>query len=403
MQNTHKEISTVLALQQRTLRAAYTASALAVLAAVISFFLLDAGNMVPFILGGFGILSLVIISFYKNNPDRDVWRYSLPWLGVCAIFALAIFTGGIASPALVLLTVAVIAAYLQSDTQGNLHLIVGLAGIGVLLLPWVRETLVQNQISGSMAAYFSALCIAMAVILLGVLGKEIIDHTNELQEVRKSIAQELQEKETLIKEVHHRVKNNLQTVSSLLSLQSRSIADKKIQNLIKSSQNRVISMAMVHEMLYMRDDITKIEYKTYINELINYLIKSVKGTESKVKVVVDVPEMELGIDTAIPLGLLINETMTNALKYGIKNDEEGEIRIALKQEADQSYILTMGDNGIGFSESVTFETSKSLGLKLIHNLAKQLKGTIVRDTSQKGTNYILKFREIGHDEFNSVA
>jgi two-component sensor histidine kinase len=282
-------------------------------------------------------------------------------------------------------------------------LIVGLAGIGVLLLPWVRETLVQNQISGSMAAYFSALCIAMAVILLGVLGKEIIDHTNELQEVRKSIAQELQEKETLIKEVHHRVKNNLQTVSSLLSLQSRSIADKKIQNLIKSSQNRVISMAMVHEMLYMRDDITKIEYKTYINELINYLIKSVKGTESKVKVVVDVPEMELGIDTAIPLGLLINETMTNALKYGIKNDEEGEIRIALKQEADQSYILTMGDNGIGFSESVTFETSKSLGLKLIHNLAKQLKGTIVRDTSQKGTNYILKFREIGHDEFNSVA
>ncbi|MDH3796678.1 MAG: sensor histidine kinase, partial [Flavobacteriaceae bacterium] len=179
--------------------------------------------------------------------------------------------------------------------------------------------------------------------------------------------------------------------------------DKKIQNLIKSSQNRVISMAMVHEMLYMRDDINKIEYKTYINELINYLIKSVKGSESKVKVVVDVPEMELGIDTAIPLGLLINETMTNALKYGIKNDDEGEIRIALKQEADQSYILTMGDNGVGFSDNVTFETSKSLGLKLIHNLAKQLKGTIVRDTSQKGTNYILKFREIGHDEFDSVA
>lgn len=403
MQDTSKDIPTVLALTQRTLRAAYTASALAVLAAVISFFLLGAGNMVPFILGGFGILSLIIISFYKNNPNRDVWRFSLPWLGVASIFALAIFTGGIGSPALVLLTVAVIAAYLQSDTQGNLHLIVGLAGIGALLLPWVRENLVQNQVSGSMTMYFSALCIAMAVILLGILGKEIIDHTKELQAVRKSIAQELQEKETLIKEVHHRVKNNLQTVSSLLSLQSRTIADKKIQNLIKSSQNRVISMAMVHEMLYMRDDITKIEYKTYINELINYLIKSVKGAESKVKVIVDVPEMELGIDTAIPLGLLINETMTNALKYGIKNDDEGEIRIAMKQEADQSYILTMGDNGIGFSEKVTFETSKSLGLKLIHNLAKQLKGTITRDTTRKGTNYILKFREIGHDEFNSVA
>ncbi|MBT8236638.1 MAG: sensor histidine kinase [Bacteroidia bacterium] len=403
MQDTSKDIPTVLALQQRTLRAAYTASGLAVIAAAISFFLLDAGNMVPFILGGFGILSLVIISIYKNNPERDIWRFSLPWLGVCAIFTLAIFTGGIGSPALVLLTVAVIAAYLQSDTQGNLHLVFGLAGIGALLLPWVRETLVQNQVSGSMGAYFSALCVAMAVILLGVLGKEIIDHTKELQAVRQSIAEELQEKETLIKEIHHRVKNNLQTVSSLLSLQSRSIADKKIQNLIKSSQNRVISMAMVHEMLYMRDDITKIEYKTYINELINYLIKSVKGSDSNVKVLVDVPEMELGIDTAIPLGLLINETMTNALKYGIKNDEKGQIHIAMRQEADQSYILTMGDNGIGFSEKVTFETSKSLGLKLIHNLAKQLKGTITRDTTRKGTNYILKFREIGHDEFNSVA
>ncbi|NND15461.1 MAG: sensor histidine kinase [Eudoraea sp.] len=403
MQDTYKEIPEVLALQQRTLRAAYTASGLAVVAAVISFFLLDAGNVVPFILGGFGILSLGIISLYKNNPKGIVWRFSLPWLGVCAIFALAIFTGGIASPALVLLAVAVIAAYLQSDTQGNLILIAGLAGIGALLLPWVRETIVQYQVPDSMEAYFSALCIAMAVILLGVLGKEIIDHTKELQAVRKSIAQELQEKETLIKEVHHRVKNNLQTVSSLLSLQSRSIADKKIQSLIKSSQNRVISMAMVHEMLYMRDDITKIEYKTYINELINYLIKSVKGAESKVRVIVDVPEMELGIDTAIPLGLLINETMTNALKYGIKNDDEGEIRIALKQEPDESYILTMGDSGPGFSDQVTFQTSKSLGLKLIHNLAKQLKGTITRDSSQKGTNYILKFREIGHDEFNSVA
>ena len=391
------------ALQQRTLRAAYMASGLAFLSAALAYFWLNTGSGIPIVFVIFGVLALICTLIYRNNPEAHFWRRSLPFLGLLTVFALSILSGGITSPALVLLAVVVIAGYLQSNALGNFYLIASLAGTLLLLLPSVSGSIVQQSIPEVSGPYFSALCIGTAVVLLGVLGKEIIDHTRELQEVRRNIAQELQEKETLIKEVHHRVKNNLQTVSSLLSLQARSIADKRIQSLIKSSQNRVISMAMVHEMLYMRDDITKIEYKTYINELINYLIKSVKGTESKVKVVIDVPEMELGIDTAIPLGLLINETMTNALKYGIQNDDEGEIHIALRQEPDQSYILHMGDNGIGFSEKITFETSKSLGLKLIHNLARQLKGSITRDSSQKGTNYILRFKEIGHDEFNSVA
>lgn len=402
MHDTGKELPAG-ALQQRTLRAAYMASGLAFFSAVLAYFWLNTGNGIPIVFGVFGILTLLCTLIYKNNPEAHFWRRSLPFLGLLTVFSLSLLSGGITSPALVLLAVVVIAGYLQSNALGNFYLIASLAGILLLLLPTVANSLVIQSVPGGSNPFFSALCVGMSVVLLGVLGKEIIDHTRELQEVRHNIAQELQEKETLIKEVHHRVKNNLQTVSSLLSLQARSIADKRIQSLIKSSQNRVISMAMVHEMLYMRDDITKIEYKTYINELINYLIKSVKGAESKVKVVIDVPEMELGIDTAIPLGLLINETMTNALKYGIKNDEEGEIHIALRQEADQSYTLHMGDNGIGFSEKVTFETSKSLGLKLIHNLARQLKGSITRDSSQKGTNYILRFKEIGHDEFNSVA
>ena len=402
MQETGKD-TPVNAFQQRTLRAAYVASGLAFLAALLAYFWLKTGFFIPLIFSAFGILALICTFIYKSNPESHFWRRVLPLLGLLTIFGLSIFTGGITSPALVLLAVVVIAGYLQSNTLGNVYLIASLAGTVLLLFPIWTSSFVQDTIPEASEPYFSALCIGITVVMLGVLGKEIIDHTRQLQEVKRNIAKELEEKETLIKEVHHRVKNNLQTVSSLLSLQSRSIADQKIQSLIKSSQNRVISMAMVHEMLYMREDITKIEYRTYINELINYLIKSVKGADSKVKVVIDVPEMELGIDTAIPLGILINETMTNALKYGIKNDDEGEIHIALRQEPDHTYVLMMGDNGIGFSETVTFETSKTLGLKLIHNLARQLKGSIIRDTSKKGTNYILRFKEIGHDEFNSVA
>lgn len=222
--------------------------------------------------------------------------------------------------------------------------------------------------------------------------------TNQKMEIEKRI----KEKETLLKEIHHRVKNNLQTVSSLLSLQSRNIEDVGMKNIIKSSQNRVISMAMVHEMLYMRDDLTKIEYRSYVQELSEYLVRSLKGSENKVKLSIDIPDIKLGIDTAIPLGLLINETITNALKYGITDENEGEISIVMKQEENNDYILKIGDNGVGFPDTIDHKTTKSLGLKLIHNLTRQLKGTIIKDISKKGTNYIVTFQEVAK-QLHSVA
>ena len=212
----------------------------------------------------------------------------------------------------------------------------------------------------------------------------------------------LKEKETLLKEVHHRVKNNLQTVSSLLSLQSRAVADPKIEGIIKSSQHRVVSMSMVHEMLYKRDDYTsKIELKPYVAELCEYLIRSVKGNENNVSTNLDIGDYRLSIDTVIPLGLIINETITNALKYGIPGTSEGEIKIHLSKKGTNSYEMYLGDNGIGFPEDITPKTTKSLGLKLIHNLARQLKGTIARDHDAKGTYYQINFEEVV-EEFNSV-
>ncbi len=216
------------------------------------------------------------------------------------------------------------------------------------------------------------------------------------------LEKKLGEKEMLLKEVHHRVKNNLQTVSSLLSLQSRAIEDAKISSIIKSSQNRVVSMAIVHEMLYKRDDYSsKIELKPYVEELMEYLIRSLKGNDHQISTLLDIGDFKLSIDTVIPLGLIINETVTNALKYGIPGTTEGEIQINLSKKGANSYEIYLGDNGIGFPEDVDPKTSKSLGLKLIHNLARQLKGTIARDTNTKGTYYQINFEEV-IDDFNSV-
>jgi len=254
------------------------------------------------------------------------------------------------------------------------------------------------------ARYFHAVII-IVVILLAFLflftGLHLRKH-HSVKKVNSNLEAKLQEKETLLKEVHHRVKNNLQTVSSLLSLQSRAVADAKIEGIIKSSQHRVVSMSMVHEMLYKRDDYTsKIELGPYVSELCEYLIRSVKGNESNIETDLDIGDYKLSVDTVIPLGLIINETVTNALKYGIPDENKGTIKIHLNKKGANTYEMYLGDNGIGFPEDVSPQTTNSLGLKLIHNLARQLRGSIVRDHQAKGTYYQINFEEVV-EEFNSV-
>ena len=258
-----------------------------------------------------------------------------------------------------------------------------------------------------LSPYFAIVlgAIGLSVLIVALVHRLYVNSKKAkiLKKAKARLEESIHEKDTLLKEVHHRVKNNLQTVCSLLNMQSRNTDDEQMRNLIKSSQNRVMAMAMVHEMLYLRDDLSAIEYKPYVYKLTEYLIKSVKGPDSNVKLAIDIPDIVLGIDTAIPLGLLINETITNSLKYGFNDESEGEIHIELKKKGDNEYILTIGDDGIGISESVDPKTTKSLGLKLIHNLARQLKGSITRDWSRKGTNYIVQFKDIGHDPFHSIA
>lgn len=250
--------------------------------------------------------------------------------------------------------------------------------------------------------HFLILVIVLLLAFLFIISGLHIRKQGGHEKVNSDLKIKLKEKETLLKEVHHRVKNNLQTVSSLLSLQSRAVANPKIQGIIKSSQHRVVSMSMVHEMLYKRDDYTsKIELEPYVSELCEYLIRSLKGNENNIGTSLDIGDYRLSIDTVIPLGLIINETITNALKYGIPDASEGEIKIHLAKKGANTYEMYLGDNGIGFPADITPKTTNSLGLKLIHNLARQLKGTIVRDSDTKGTYYQITFEEV-IEEFSSV-
>ncbi len=217
--------------------------------------------------------------------------------------------------------------------------------------------------------------------------------------ILKGVVMDLQnannEKELLLKEIHHRVNNNLQVITGLLILQSRTIESEEVKNLFKQSQFRINTMAMIHEMLYKSDNLMKVNYEGYLTDLTKYLLQSMKGGNHQIHLDVSAPNIKLNVDTAIPLGLLINEIFTNSLKYGPKDQDEGEIYIHLRRKKKQKYLLKIGDSGDGFDAKSTKNGKKSLGLKLINGLVDQLNGTMEKDESRKGTHYKVVFEEIG--------
>lgn len=203
----------------------------------------------------------------------------------------------------------------------------------------------------------------------------------------------VEEKEVLLKEIHHRVKNNLQVITSLLSLQSSFIEDERTKGLFRYCQYRVNSMAMVHKMLYQSNDLSHIDYHDYVSNLLHNLTTSMQGSSHEIKLEIDVPDIHLNIDTAIPLGLLINEIATNALKYGLR-DTGGTFHLKIRKLDHGKYRMLIGDDGVGFPDDVNFRNTNSLGLILIHRLTVQLAGTIEKDREKKGTNYIVVFEEV---------
>lgn len=248
----------------------------------------------------------------------------------------------------------------------------------------------------SYACLFFGLLITLLLILMVYtnarskvqLEQKVKNRTKELNQANKQQA-------VLLKEIHHRVKNNLQVITSLLSLQSSNIEDSKTKEIFSVSQYRINAMAMLHEELYQSVDLSKIGYGQYLRKLVEHLVTSIKGTMDNIDVRIDVPEdLRLNIDTAIPLGLLINEIITNSLKYGIPKQNKGAIYIQILPQEHPHFHLLIGDDGLGFSDQINHRTTKSLGLKLIRQLTRQLKGTIEKDNKQKGTHYDIRIQEI---------
>lgn len=234
----------------------------------------------------------------------------------------------------------------------------------------------------------------------------LIEDVTEKKKIEEKILESLKEKDTLLKEIHHRVKNNLQIVSSLLNLQATNIKDTYALEIFKESQNRIRSMALIHEELYQTEKLSKINLESYITNLSNHLYKSYRDDLTYVNFEIKIDNVYLDIENAIPVGLIINEAISNSLKYAFKNNKNNLLKEGEKKDTydiskeniisinficeDKEFKLIIKDNGIGIENISVVKNSGSLGMQLIESLANQLEGSL-EITSLGGTCYKIIF------------
>jgi len=215
------------------------------------------------------------------------------------------------------------------------------------------------------------------------------------KDTERELKTTISEKDTLLREIHHRVKNNLQIISSLLNLQSRYIKDSEALDVFTESQNRVRSMAIVHEKLYQSNNISKIDFSEYLSDLVTSLFYSYNIQPNKISIETDIENIFFDVDTCIPCGLIVNELLTNCVKHAFPNNKSGHVYIGLHDE-EGTYTLNVSDDGVGFPKSIDYKNTETLGLQLVTNLVNQLEGSL-EILNNVGTSFKIEFKDVSYE------
>lgn len=243
--------------------------------------------------------------------------------------------------------------------------------------------------------------ILLAVIIL-ILGWVIIqrrkrahqlaDKNQRIEQQNKIIEESLAEKEILIKEIHHRVKNNLQLISGILELQAVKFDDNNVREMLREGQSRVRSMALIHQQLYQRENLGAIDFQDYVVKLANDIVVAFNDEGCKIDIHIKVDHFSFDVNTVVPLGLIINELITNTIKHAFKGRGSGNIHIDIQQDGEEFYKLTIRDDGLGLPPDFDPDKSSSLGLRLVKGLSRQLGGDY-RFENCDGSKFIIRFKD----------
>jgi PAS domain S-box-containing protein len=259
--------------------------------------------------------------------------------------------------------------------------------------PWHNEQInyEDDQISGAFEVYaFQTGQRAMSVLFLEVTEKK--KAAEALLKSEEQLRASLGEKEILLKEIHHRVKNNLQVISGLLDLQAHHISDPESREIYKESQNRVVTMALIHEELYQSVNLSQVDFADYIRNLCENLLISYGADQDRIKLDINTEKTEMVADTAIPCGLIINELITNCLKHAFPGERRGTISLSFKQLKSKDFLLTVSDDGVGIPEDVDITSTNTLGMQLVTVLVGQLGGTL-KVKRRNGIRFTIRFKE----------
>ena len=227
-----------------------------------------------------------------------------------------------------------------------------------------------------------------------MLGGISVDIGEQLR-TQKALASALRTKDTLLREVHHRVKNNLQVISSLVNMQAETLVDPAARRALDDIQKRVHAMALVHERLNGGDDLDRLDFGDYASVLAHDLFYSFGVDSDRIRLRIDAEPVLLDLNQAIPCGLILNELLSNALKYAFPNGRSGEVSVSVTPAGRGEVKLTVADNGVGLPQNYDPERSQSLGLQIVHILARQLDGTVFRDRAAQGARFCISFRRLG--------
>jgi two-component sensor histidine kinase len=260
--------------------------------------------------------------------------------------------------------------------------------IGVLYL---ENNLTPHVFTPARLAVLELLASQAAISLENArLYADVRQENSERERAEEQLQASLQEKEALLKEVHHRVKNNLQLISSLLSLQAARIAEPAVAELFAESRNRVRSMALVHENLYRAGNFARISMATHVQNLCAHLTRAYGMNRRRVELAIRIGDVQLDLDRAVPCGLIVNELVSNALKHAFPDGRAGRLCVELQPFGDKQHVLVVGDNGVGLPPDLDYRRADSLGLQLVDDLTQQLHGNIMVNRDG-GTTFTITF------------
>ena len=363
--------------------------------AAVSYWGMGIHGYIPIIFLTFAVSNLFILfRFYKTENLIRVYFQGSALIYI-AVVMINLCSGGIDGVFNFFIPLIVLSGYSMRKKYGRFWLAMSLIYLIAIYLmdgPFINE---MNEVGPDARPFFIFLSIITCTIIFGAIyGEYLVELILHGKLKSKQLKAKNQENEILLREIHHRVKNNMQVISGLLSLQASFIDDEEIREYFKLSQNRIKTMGIVHEMLYEESDFSAINFHEYLDRLVGQLILSMKGINHQVKVDLNVNDVELNMDTAIPLGIVINEIVTNSLKYGVPEEGEGKISIAIEKLNHPYFVLYIGDEGPGLPQDINIEKANSFGLNLVNSLTKQLKGDIEIDSDKTGANFILQFQEV---------